>query len=137
MYSSIISVLSSGMRPTEACCSLKYDTKERDDPASMSKSLHRWIMRSSSDMVPMSLAISPLNMATSMERSKLLGSISPAHDGTVGFLPDASFTKAIIPLDLTNSKDLPPRTKMSPGDSLSTNFSESSPTMELRLVMTR
>ena len=136
MYSSIISTLSSGMNPAEDSCSLKYDTNDLDDPASISKSFMRWTMRACSDMLWRSLAISPLNSATSMERSKLLGSISPAHEGTVGFLPEASFTKAIMPLDLMNSKDLPPSTKMSPGESLSTNFSESSPATELRLVMT-
>ncbi len=72
----------------------------------------------------------------SMERSKLLGSISPAHDGTVGFLPDASFTYADMPLDLTNSKERPPRTNMSLGASLSTNFSDSSPATDPWPVMT-
>ena len=40
----------------------------------------------------MRVSISPLKRAMSIDRSKLLGSISPAHDGTVGFLPLASFT---------------------------------------------
>ena len=36
--------------------------------------------------------ISLRNSAMSMDRSKLLGSISPAQEGTVGFLPLASLT---------------------------------------------
>ena len=71
-----------------------------------------------------------LNTATSMERSKLLGSISPAHEGTVGFLPFASLTYAVIPLERTNSNERPPNTKTSLGDNLSTNFSDSSPATE-------
>ena len=61
------------------------------DPSSTSKSL------TSSDIACPSGssildAISFLNSAMSMERSKLLGSISPAQEGTVGFLPLASLT---------------------------------------------
>ena len=78
----------------------------------------------------MSSDISFLKRATSMERSKERGSISPAHEGTVGFLPLASLTKAVIPLERTNSRLRPPRTKTSPGESLSTNFSDSSPATE-------
>ena len=81
--------------------------------------------------------ISFLNSAMSMDRSKLRGSISPAQEGTVGFLPLASFTYAVIPLERTNSKERPPRTKTSLGESLSTNFSDSSPATEPWLVMTR
>ena len=73
----------------------------------------------------------------SMDRSKLLGSISPAQEGTVGFLPLASLTYAVIPLERTNSNERPPRTKTSLGDSLSTNFSESSPAVDPWLVTTR
>ena len=78
----------------------------------------------------MSSDISFLKRATSIERSKERGSISPAHEGTVGFLPLASLTKAVMPLERTNSRLRPPRTKTSPGESLSTNFSDSSPATE-------
>ena len=91
MYSSTARRSQSGMNPATASCSLKYDSMLRADPSSTSKSL------TSSDMAWASGssildAISFLNLAMSMDRSKLLGSISPAHDGTVGFLPLASFT---------------------------------------------
>ena len=79
------------MKPATASCSLKYDSMLRADPSSTSKS------RTSSEIAwesgsDMRVAISFLNTAMSIDRSKLRGSISPAQDGTVGFLPLASLT---------------------------------------------
>ena len=42
-----------------------------------------------------------------------------------------------MPLERTNSNDLPPRTNTSLGESLSTNFSDSSPAVVPWLVTTR
>ena len=136
MYSSTASILSSGMKPATASCSLKYENMLLAEPSSTSNSLDISEIAFLSSWRILS-AISLLNTATSMERSKDLGNISPAQEGTVGFLPFASLTYAVIPLERTNSKDLPPRTKTSLGDSLSTNFSDSSPATVPWLLMTR
>ena len=136
MYSSIASLWSSGMNPATASCSLKYESMLLADPSSTSKSLEMPDTAGLSASVILS-SISPRNLAMSMDRSKLLGSISPAQEGTVGFLPLASLTYAVIPLERTNSNERPPRTKTSLGESLSTNFSESSPAVDPWLVTTR
>jgi hypothetical protein len=72
-------------------------------------------------------ASSRRNLATSMDRSKERGSISPVQEGTVGLRPEADLTKTRMPFARTNSYDLPPRTNTSLVDSRSTNFSERSP----------
>ena len=91
MYSSTASLEASGMKPATACCSLKYDSMLLAEPSSTSKSLEMPATASRSPM-PMTDSISPRNLAMSMDRSKLRGSISPAQEGTVGFLPLASLT---------------------------------------------
>ena len=91
MYSSTARLSLSGMNPATAFCSLKYDSMDRAEPALTSNSSEIAFIASSSG-IPMRTDISFLNLAMSMDRSKLRGSISPAQDGTVGFLPLASFT---------------------------------------------
>ena len=44
-------------------------------------------------------SISCLNLPTDSDKSKERGSISPDHDGTVGFLPSPSFTTTVDLLD--------------------------------------
>ena len=79
------------MKPATASCSLKYESMLLADPSSTSKSLTSSEIACASGSAILD-AISFLKTAMSMDRSKLLGSISPAQDGTVGFLPLASLT---------------------------------------------
>ena len=52
---------------------------------------------------------------------------SPLQEGTVGFPPSASLTRTVSPSVLINSRDLPPRTKMSLGFKWDTKCSDSVP----------
>ena len=79
------------MKPATASCSLKYEYTLLAEPSSTSNSSDMALIASLSSWRIL-CDISLLKMATSMDRSKDLGSISPAHEGTVGFLPLASFT---------------------------------------------